>query len=55
MFNASIIQDNMLESAESFTLLIDQSSLPNGVTVTNPNQTTVTIIDSEYYTTYLKP
>ena len=48
MFNASIIQDNTLESDESFTLSIDPSSLPNGVTVANPNQTTVIIIDSEY-------
>ena len=45
MFNVSIADDKTLESQESFTLSIDPSSLPNGVTVANPSQTAVTTVD----------
>ena len=51
LFNVSINNDNILESNETFNLIIDQSSLPNSVTVGDPGQTTVTILanDGEYY------
>ena len=49
-FDVIIIDDNMLELIEQFDLTIISSSLPNGFTVDNPSQATVTIIDddSEY-------
>ena len=47
VFNVSINDDNIVEDNESFTLSIDLSSLPNGVTVINPNQTTVNIMDDD--------
>ena len=47
LFNVSISNDNILEGSESFNLIIDSSSLPNEVTITNPNQTTVTIVDDD--------
>ena len=49
-FNVSINNDNILESNEAFDLIIDRSSLPNSVTVGDPDQTTVTILanDGEY-------
>ena len=43
-FNISINYDNIFEDNENFTLTIN-SSLPTGVMVDNPGQTTVTIID----------
>ena len=49
-FDISITNDDVVENNESFTLSINPSSLPLGVTVGDPSQTTVTIIDddSEY-------
>ena len=47
MFNVSIIDDNLIESNEKFILHINSSSLPNGVTICNPGQTTVTILDND--------
>ena len=49
-FDVTIIDDNILELNEQFDLTIISSSLPNGFTVDNPSQATVTIIDddSEY-------
>ena len=50
IFVISITNDDIVENTESFTLSINPSSLPQGVTVSDPSQTTVTIIDddSEY-------
>ncbi|XP_065915710.1 extracellular matrix protein 3-like [Dysidea avara] len=47
-FNITIIDDNILESDEIFYLTITTDSLPNGISVGYPNQTTVTIEDNEY-------
>ena len=47
VFNVTINDDNIVEGNEKFTLSIDPSSLPNGVTVINPNQTAVNIIDND--------
>ena len=49
-FNVPINNDNILESNETFDLIIDSSSLPNNVTVGDPGQTTVIILanDREY-------
>ena len=46
-FDVPIINDNVLEANESFNLTINSSSLPNRVTVTNPYQATVTIVDND--------
>ena len=46
-FNVTIIDDNMLEPNEQFDLTIISSSLPNGFTVDNPSQATVTIVDDD--------
>ena len=46
-FDVPINDDNILESDERFNLTIEQSSLPNRITVTDPDQTVVTIIDNE--------
>ena len=40
-----IIDDNTLEMDESFTLTIDASSLPSSVTVGDPDQARVTIVE----------
>ena len=42
-----IIDDNISENNENFDLVIDQSSLPNRVSVGNPDQVTVTIVDDD--------
>ena len=48
LFDVQINDDNMLEAnSENFILTIDSSSLPYHVTVGNPGQTTVNIIDDE--------
>ena len=44
-FNISINDDNILEDEETFHLSIDPSSLPMDVTIGNPVQATVTIVD----------
>ena len=46
-FVVVVTNDNVLEGDEKFSLIIDPSSLPTGVTVSNPAQTTVTIYDDD--------
>ena len=46
-FNVSIIDDMIFEGNENFMLTIDPSSLPTDVTVGNPDQATVTIVDDD--------
>ena len=47
-FDVPIIDDNIFELFdETFVLTIDQSSLPTGFTVNNPNQAMVTIKDDD--------
>ena len=49
-FDVPITNDDVLESNEDFTLTINSSSLPDGVTRGNPGSTTVNIRndDGEY-------
>ena len=47
VFNVSIIDDNIMEGNENFTLSVDPSSLPNSVTIGDPGHTTVIIIDDD--------
>ena len=51
-FNVPINDDDVIEGAENFMLTIDSSSLPTGLTVGDPGQVTVTIIEEgkEVYT-----
>ena len=46
-FSVSITDDNILEQSETFNLIIDRSSLPSGVTSSDPNRVTVTIMDDD--------
>ena len=46
-FNIEIIDDNILEDFEAFNLTVNSLSLPASVSVTNPDQTTVVIIDND--------
>lgn len=54
-FDVSIIDDNILEGNENFTLSIDLSSLPYGFIITNSTQATITIVDNDckYYSLLL--
>ena len=47
IFNVSINDDSIVENIENFSLSINASSLPNNVTIINPVQTTVTIVDND--------
>ena len=47
VFNVTINDDNIVEGNENFTLSIDPSSLPNGVTIGDPSQTTVILVDDD--------
>ena len=46
-FVVVISNDNVLEGDEKFTLVINASPLPTGVTVSNPAQAAVTIYDDD--------
>ena len=46
-FDVLIIDDNLVEGNETFILSIDESSLPESVTVDNRNQAIVTIVDDD--------
>ena len=46
-FDIPINDDSILEGNENFMLTIDQPSLPEGVTVGEPNEATVTIVDND--------
>ena len=45
LLDVQIINDNLLEAPESFTLTINPSSLPSNVDIGDHNQVTVTIVD----------
>ena len=47
MFNYAINDDNICELNETFRLTISASSLPNRVTLGDPGQTIVTIVDED--------
>lgn len=42
-----VLDDLIVEANEKFMIVIDQSSLPNGISVGDRNETTVTIIDDD--------
>ena len=46
-FNIPIINDNTLESNETFNLAINTSLLSEGISVSNPDWATVTILDDD--------
>ena len=49
-FNVTIIDNNQLESNETFYLFINPSSLPTisvNITISDPSQATVTILDDD--------
>ena len=46
-FSVSITDDNIREESEIFNLIIDEFSLPNVVTSSDPNNVTVTIMDTD--------
>ena len=46
-FSVSITDDNIHEESETFNLIIDNSSLPSGVTSSNPSTVTLTIMDND--------
>ena len=46
-FNVIIIEDDILESDESFTLVIDLLTLPRRIMIGSSNQTTVTILNDD--------
>ena len=46
-FNITIMDDNILESDEQFQLNIASHFLPNNVTLGDPSQTNVTILDND--------
>ena len=47
MFNVTINDDDILEDDETFNLTINPTSLPSEVSINNPAQVTVTIVDDE--------
>ena len=46
-FNISINNDNIYEGDEDFMITIDPSTLPDDVSVGNPGEATVTIVDDD--------
>ena len=46
-FNISINDDNIAESNESFTLIINSISLSNKISTTNPQRANVIIVDND--------
>ena len=47
VFNVTIIDDNVVEGVENFSLSIDPTSLPRNVSVGNPSQITLLIFDND--------
>ena len=46
-FKIEIIDDNIFEDTESFSVVIDSSSLPSGVGVAYPSEASVLILDDD--------
>ena len=46
-FDVLITDNNILESNMNFSIAIDPTSLPNRVTVGNPDQASITIFDDD--------
>ena len=47
LFNISIMDDNIFEQNEFLTLIIDSSSLPNGVSIQPECMLMITIVDDD--------
>ena len=47
LLNITIINDELLEPDENFILTINSSSLPSHVDISNPSNTTVTILNDD--------
>ena len=47
LLSVPINNDNVFEGNENFMLAIDSSSLPSDVTVSNPSQVVVTIVEDD--------
>ena len=52
-FDVPITNDIIMEGDENFNLIIESLSLLTGVSVSNPAQTTVTIVDDDGNVTYV--
>ena len=46
-FSVAISDDIIHEQSETFNLIINESSLPSGVTSSDPNRVSVTIMDDD--------
>ena len=51
-FNLTITDDTLVEGKENFTLSVDQSSLPDSVSISDHNEATVTILDNDCKLSY---
>ena len=47
VFNIFLIDDDILEETETFSLIINSSSLPRNVTIGEPGEASVTILDDD--------
>ena len=45
--NIPVVDDNIFEGNENFTVLIDLLSLPSYITILNPSEAVVTILDND--------
>jgi len=43
LFNISLYDDNVMEDRENFNLIIDTSTLPNGIITDNPSRVVMII------------
>ena len=46
-YSVSIMSDNTVETDENFILMISSNSLPNKISATTPERTTITIVDDD--------
>ena len=49
----AVTDDDIFEGNENFTLTIDSASLPSFVTIRNPGEATVTILDDDRKKLYI--
>jgi len=47
VFNIFLIDNDVLEETETFSVIINSSSLPNNVTIGEPGEAEVTILDND--------
>ena len=46
-FSVTIMNDNTVETNENFILEISSNSLPNKISITTPERTTIDIVDND--------